>query len=110
MTISRLSSDSLYSRFCTIISRLPSQFHSDPEFSEQMTAMMHRHKAWMEARLAEGVASGRIRSGIPSVTLFRLIVGPVRMLFKQWGMSGMKFDLRAESGRLLDALELLLKT
>ena len=84
-------------------------FISDPEFSEQMTAMMHRHKAWMEARLAEGVASGRIRSGIPSVTLFRLIVGPVRMLFKQWCMSGMKFDLRAESGRLLDALELLLK-
>ena len=68
-----------------------------------------RKASAMEARLAEGVASGRIRSGIPSVTLFRLIVGPVRMLFKQWGMSGMKFDLRAESGRLLDALELLLK-
>ena len=84
-------------------------FLDDPDFTEQMTAMMHRHKEWMEARLAEGVASGRIRSGIPSDTLFRLTVGPVRLLFKQWGMSGMKFDLRAECDRLLDALELLLK-
>ena len=84
-------------------------FLDDPDFTEQMTAMMHRHKEWMEMRLAEGVASDRIRSGIPSDTLFRLTVGPVRLLFKQWGMSGMKFDLRAECTKLLNSLELLLK-
>lgn len=84
-------------------------FISDPDFSEQMAAMMHRHKEWMEARLVEGIGSGHIRSDIPSGTLFHMTVGPMRMLFKQWGMSGMKFDLRTECGRQLDALELLLK-
>ena len=41
-------------------------------------------------------------------TLFRLILGPLRLLIKQWGMSHGAFDLRREREKLLKSMKLLL--
>jgi len=85
-------------------------FYSDPEFSGQMQQTMQRHRSWIEARLKEGIADGAIRGDLPADVLFRLVMGPVRLLFKQWGMNGMKFDLRAACEEQLSVLENLLQS
>ena len=83
-------------------------FINDPVFSEQLMLMMHRHKAFIGSCIAKGINSGALRSDIAPEMVFRLIIGPVRLLIKQWGMSGMRFDLRSKMIELLDTLELLL--
>ncbi len=83
-------------------------FMGDGEFSGQMLAMMHRHKAALELRFCEAQSLGEIRTEIPADTLFRLVFGPVRLLIKQWGMSRGAFDLSAKGEELIAALKLLL--
>ena len=38
-------------------------------------------------------------------TLFRLILGPLRLLIKQWGLSGGSFDLRAKRDEMLSLMK-----
>jgi hypothetical protein len=56
----------------------------------------------------EAEDAGEIRSDIPDDTLFRMILGPLRLLIKQWGMSHGAFDLRKERQKLLDGLRTVL--
>lgn len=84
-------------------------FLDEPEFSEQLTGMMHRHKTSLAKYFAEAVAAGEIRSGIAPDILFRLVIGPVRLLVKQWGMTRGAFDLRVKGDELLVTLHQLLK-
>ena len=56
----------------------------------------------------EPVQSGEIRQDIPEEMLFRLVFGPVRLLVKQWGLSGGAFDLRRKGEELIDVLRKLL--
>ena len=84
-------------------------FMGDGEFSKQMVAMMHRHKAALERHFLEAQSLGEIRQGIPADTLFRLVFGPVRLLIKQWGMSNGAFDLTAKGEELIETLRQLLR-
>ena len=84
-------------------------FLDDPECSELLLALMHRHKETLETFFLEAQNSGEIRKDIPLRQLFRLVFGPVRLLVKQWGMSNQKFDLSAESEEMLSALRKILK-
>ncbi len=56
----------------------------------------------------EAIDAGEIRGDIPMDTLSRLILGPLRLLIKQWGMSHGAFDLRREREKLLKSMKLLL--
>ena len=56
----------------------------------------------------EAIEASEIRHDIPMDTLFRLILGPLRLLIKQWGMSHGAFDLREERQHLLDSMKILL--
>ena len=38
-------------------------------------------------------------------TLFRMVLGPLRLLIKQWGMSHGAFDLRKELKKLLKSMK-----
>lgn len=71
-------------------------FQDDPELAARVLEVMHAHGTVISGLIAAGQAAGRIRSDIEARTMFRLIMGPVRLLIKQWGLSGFAFDLRRE--------------
>lgn len=83
-------------------------FMGDGEFSGQMLALMHRHKTALERHFLEAQSLGEIRQGIPVDTLFRLVFGPVRLLVKQWEMSGEAFDLSGKVEELISTLRQIL--
>ena len=83
-------------------------FQGDPEVEQILFGMMQRHRKAMLIHFKEAEEAGEIRSGIPENTLFRLVLGPLRLLIKQWGMSGFAFDLREERQHLLDSMKMLL--
>jgi AcrR family transcriptional regulator len=83
-------------------------FQGDPEVEQILFGMMQRHRKMMLRHFREAEDAGEIRSGIPENTLFRLVLGPLRLLIKQWGMSGFAFDLREERQHLLDSMKILL--
>ena len=83
-------------------------FQGDPEVEQILFGMMQRHRKAMLVHFKEAEEAGEIRSGIPENTLFRLVLGPLRLLIKQWGMSGFAFDLREERRHLLDNMKMLL--
>ena len=76
------------------------QFLDDPEYSSLLLAMMHDHRVHICRMLEEAIADSAIRSDIRVDILFRLVLGPVRLLIKQWGLSQQAFDL-IESGNEL---------
>jgi hypothetical protein len=62
----------------------------------------------MERHFQEAVEDGAIRADIPKDTLFRLILGPLRLLIKQWGLSGGSFDLRVKRDEMIALMKELL--
>ena len=84
-------------------------FQGDPEVEQILFGMMQRHRKTMLCLFKEAEAAGEIRSDIPEDTLFRMILGPLRLLIKQWGMSHGAFDLRKERKKLLNGLRTVLK-
>lgn len=84
-------------------------FLDDPEFSAKLLMMMHKHRSELSRRFAEAVEDGEIPAGLPQDTLFRIVMGPIRLLVKQWGMTGGAFDIWKKGQELLDTLESLFK-
>ena len=70
--------------------------------------MMHGHKAIVAEWVADGQTSGSLRGDIEPTQVFRLIFGPMRLLAKQWYLSGSRFDLVAEGQQLWQAQKRLL--
>jgi len=71
-------------------------FQDDQRLADKVLAIMHAHKHRIEQFILRGRESGRIRCDIEPVLLFRLIFGPIRLLIKQWALSGYRFNLCAE--------------
>lgn len=84
-------------------------FMDDEEFSSLMLGMMHRHKISLKKMFLDAQSAGAIRKDIEVDMLFRLVLGPVRLLIKQWGMSHHAFDLIEEGNKLWEALRKTLK-
>ena len=80
-------------------------FKDSPETEQILHGMMQRHYKIMEQHFQEAVEDGVIRADIPMDTLFRLILGPLRLLIKQWGLSGDSFDLRAKRDEMLSLMK-----
>ncbi len=83
-------------------------FMEDPQFAQLLLEMMHRHREKLGEHFRKAQRSGEIRQDIPEEMLFRLVFGPVRLLVKQWGLSGGAFDLRRKGEALIDVLRKLL--
>ena len=83
-------------------------FNDSPEIAQILHGMMQRHYKIMEQHFQEAVEDGAIRMDIPMDTLFRLILGPLRLLIKQWGLSGGSFDLRAKRDEMISLMKELL--
>lgn len=83
-------------------------FQGEPEVEKLLYGMMKRHREIMLRYFSEAREAGEISPDIPPDTLFRMVIGPIRLLIKQWGMSGGAFDLRLERGKLLTSLKTVL--
>jgi len=84
-------------------------FMGETKLYKNLLAMMHKHKTELGGYFAEAQAAGEIHPEIPLDTLYRVVMGPVRLLIKQWGMSEGGFDLRAKGEELLSVLQKMLK-
>ena len=83
-------------------------FRDDPEYVDMMRAMMHRHKEQLAEQFSQARAAGELRTDIAPDMLFRICLGPVRLLIKQWGMSGYAFDLKDKGEELWQSLHTLI--
>ena len=83
-------------------------FQGEPEVEKLLYGMMKRHREIMLRYFSEAREAGEISPDIPPDTLFRMVIGPIRLLIKQWGMSHGAFDLREERGKLLTSLKTVL--
>ncbi len=79
-------------------------FQDDPALAERMLHLMHSHKDSISALLLSAQERNEVRADIAPDILFRLIFGPVRLLIKQWALSGNAFLLRDKGEELLSAL------
>lgn len=78
-------------------------FQDDDRLAKKVLSIMHSHKAEMHKVILAGQQLGEIRDDIDSNSLFRIIFGPMRLLIKQWGLSGCGFNLVEEGRKLWQA-------
>ncbi len=84
-------------------------FMGDAEYAELILHMMHAHRDALRRMFQEARDDGELRSDIAPDTLFRIVFGPVRLLIKQWGMSGYAFELKPAGEELWESLKQLLR-
>ncbi|MCK5843296.1 MAG: TetR/AcrR family transcriptional regulator [Victivallales bacterium] len=75
-------------------------FLGDEELSARMLKIMHSHKERMHQIITRGQQNREIRGDVDPISIFRTIFGAMRLLVKQWCLSGCAFDLRREGARL----------
>lgn len=84
------------------------QFQGDRVIAQLLYGMMQHHREALLLHFRDAVDSGEIRGDIPPDTLFRLVIGPLRLLIKQWGLSNGSFDLTQKHLELQESLRKLL--
>lgn len=84
-------------------------FQDDPSLAAKVLGIMHSHREVVCGFLEMAVREGRIRDDIDGKSLFRIIFGPMRLLVKQWCLSGFGFDLEDEGRGLWEAEKMLLE-
>ncbi|NOY75740.1 MAG: TetR/AcrR family transcriptional regulator [Kiritimatiellaeota bacterium] len=85
-------------------------FIGDAELSARMLKIMHSHKERMHKVIERGQENGDIRGDVDSLSIFRTIFGAMRLLVKQWCLSGCAFDLKEEGKKLWNGQIRLLKS
>ena len=79
------------------------------EYSELLKEMMHRHRNIIMENIVIASKNGAIRSDIAPEIVFRILAGSLRLLIKQYGMSGNAFDLCSESTILFNTWDTLFR-
>lgn len=80
-------------------------FQGDKEVAQLLFGMMQRHREMFLRHFKEAIEADEIRDDIPLDTLFRLVIGPLRLLIKQWGLSNGAFDLQEKCHELQESLK-----
>jgi AcrR family transcriptional regulator len=84
-------------------------FQNEPLLIEKTKAKVEKSISELAKLISVGQQKGEIRNDIISEQVSIMINGSVRMLVKQWKMSGYSFDLVAKGAELIHSLKLLLK-
>ncbi len=84
-------------------------FQGDARYSARMMGIMRRHKEEIHRIIVEGQEKKEIRGDVSPTAVFRTMFGAVRLLVKQWCLSGFAFDLLSEGKSLWSAHQLMLK-
>lgn len=84
-------------------------FMDEPEYSVLLLEMMHTHKSYLVEMLAQAQKNGDVRQDVDTDMVFRIIMGPVRLLVKQWSTTEGAFDLMEKGDLLWETLRRILK-
>ena len=79
-------------------------FQSDPQYSNKIMEIMHSHKDVVQGMISAGQKSGEINPELSPLHLFRIIFGSLRLLIKQWCLSGFGFNLEQQGEQLWKTL------
>lgn len=84
-------------------------FINNDELAERMRQIMHSHRKDIEIMIAEGKKSGEINPELDPNSLFRTVVGSMRLLVTQWCYNGYSFNLEKEGETLWNNIEIMIK-
>lgn len=85
-------------------------FINDKELSERMRLIIHGHRKELELLIEEAKSSNEILNSIDTKSLFRMIIGSMRLLVTQWCFNDYSFDLKKEGKILWNNINNLIKT
>ena len=84
-------------------------FIHNSDYAGLMKEMMHNHRNMIMENIVIASGNGSIRNDIAPEMVFRMLAGSLRLLIKQYGMSGNAFDLYSESTMLFNTWDMLFK-
>ncbi len=84
-------------------------FISDPELSERMRTIIHAHRSEFTELIEKAKLKKEIAKTLDNKSLFRIIVGSMRLLVTQWCFNNYSFDLKKEGETLWNNIEILIK-
>ena len=82
-------------------------FIHNGDYADLMKEMMHKHRTMIMENIVIASKNGIIRNDIAPEMVFRILAGSLRLLIKQYGMSGNAFDLCSESTILFNTWDTL---
>ena len=86
-----------------------SNFQNEAKLLGKLTNLMNGSRITLENVITKGQAVGQIRSDIDSSSIFRIIIGSLRLLVTQWSMSNMAFNLQDEGDKLCNDIIKIIK-
>ena len=84
-------------------------FIHNSDYAGLLKEMMHKHRNIIMENVVFAINTGIIRNDIAPEMIFRMLAGSLRLLIKQYGMSGNAFDLCTESTILFNTWDMLFK-
>jgi len=84
-------------------------FQFDERLSRKVLKIMHSHKEKIHGIIVEGQNACEIRRDVEPTSLFRIVFGAMRLLIKQWILSGFAFNLEEEGKKLWEAEHKMIK-
>ena len=84
-------------------------FQNEPELVEKTRNKVVKSISMMSDLIQKGQQSGEIRTDIDAGIISVMINGGLRMLVKQWKMSGYSFNLNFRGKKLIESYRLMLK-
>jgi AcrR family transcriptional regulator len=84
-------------------------FQNEPLLIEKTKVKVEKSISELAKLISFGQQKGELRNDIVSEQVSIMINGSVRMLVKQWKMSGYSFDLIGKGAELIHSLKLMLK-
>ncbi|MDA3885643.1 MAG: TetR/AcrR family transcriptional regulator [Candidatus Delongbacteria bacterium] len=84
-------------------------FINDKELSEKSRLIMHGHKEIIVKFIKEGMKNGSINKDLDPVSVFRTIIGSMRLLVTQWCYNGNTFDLKKEGMKLWYNIKIMIQ-
>ena len=82
-------------------------FIHNSEYAGLMKEMMHKHRNMIMENIVIASKNGIIRNDIAPEMIFRMLAGSLRLLIKQYGVSGNAFDLCEQSNILFHTWDVL---
>ena len=79
-------------------------FQNEKLYSDKILEIMHQHKGTVQGMITAGQENGEINPALDPLHLFRIIFGSVRLLIKQWCLSGFAFNLEKQGEELWQTL------
>jgi len=84
-------------------------FIYDKDMSERMRLIIHGHRKELELLIEEAKSNNEISDAIDTKSLFRMIIGSMRLLVTQWCFNEYGFDLKKEGKILWNNINNLIK-